>query len=175
MYSVDERDRVIELEDVPQSCVGAPMPVVLSDEHRVLLGYVIQDTGSADDGDDSHEQFAIIDLAVYSAYMFGSPNDEAFAGHPLASRGLRPYGSFQIEDSSWIRQLERMNTVHPYHKPERFDRLKHFVFSFHDSTFECVAEGFTVWPYSGSLDSLILTMRERLWTDIPFCEGRLIF
>lgn len=163
MYSVDERDRVLELKDVPQSSVGAPMPIVLSNEHRVLLGYIMEETSAATAvDDDSHdEHFALIDFAVYSSYMFGPPNDEAFEGHPLASRGLSPYGSFQIEDSSWIRQLERMNSVHSNHI--RFDRYKHFVFTFHDSTFECVAEGFTVSQHHGSFDSLVTTMQERLW------------
>jgi hypothetical protein len=73
--------------------------------------------------------------------MFGSPNDEAFHGHPLAERGLGPYGAYRVEDSSWIRRLERMNSVHPRHDPERFRALTHCVLSFHDSTFECVAEG----------------------------------
>ena len=57
--------------------------------------------------------------------MFGPPNDEAFSGHPLASRGLHPYGAFKIENSSWIRHLEKMNSVHPNHHPERYFKLQH--------------------------------------------------
>jgi hypothetical protein len=70
------------------------------------------------------------------------PNDEAFSGYPLADRGLMPYGAYRIERSSWVRRLERMNRVHENHRAERFDRLTHFVLTFHDSTFECVAERF---------------------------------
>jgi len=76
--------------------------------------------------------------------MFGPPNDEAFRGHPFASRGLHPYGAFRVEGSSWIRKLERMNRVHQAHEPERFRTLQHLVFAFHDSTFECVCEQFEV-------------------------------
>ena len=46
MYSVDERDKVIELEEVPQSSVGAPLPLVLSDEHKILLAYIVQETSA---------------------------------------------------------------------------------------------------------------------------------
>ena len=53
--------------------------------------------------------------------MFGPPNDEAFDGHPLARRGLRPYGAFEVTHSSWIRQLEQMNSVHPHHSPPLFE------------------------------------------------------
>lgn len=170
MYQVDERDKVIELENVPQSSIGAPLPIVLSDEHEILLGYLVEDETSDWDSSDvrvvgpdtSGESLALVEFNSYSTFMFGAPNDEAFSGHPLAKRGLHPYTAFQIEDSSWVRQLEQMNSVHPYHKPERFERLKHFIFAFHDSTFECVAEGFVVSKHEGSLQSLLLVMRDRL-------------
>jgi len=170
MYLVDERDKVVKLEDVPQSLVGAPLPIVLSDEHKILLAYIVEDTPSDWDGSSvrvvdpstSGEPLALVEFRSYSSFMFGAPNDEAFEGHPLANRGLHPYGAFQIESSSWIRHLEKMNSVHPYHKPERFERLKHYVFAFHDSTFECVAEGFTVSEHEGSLESLLLVMQSRL-------------
>jgi hypothetical protein len=45
------------------------------------------------------------------AHTFGPSNDEAFSGHPLAARGLTPYGAFKIENSSWVRHLERMNSA----------------------------------------------------------------
>src|SRR5207249_4784922 len=32
MYLVDGQDRVVKLDGVPQSSVGAPLPIVLSDE-----------------------------------------------------------------------------------------------------------------------------------------------
>lgn len=170
MYTVDGRDKVVELQDVPQSSAGAPLPIILSDEYRLLLAYIVQAPPMGWDSSHSRivppstsgEPFALIEFASYRSIMFGPPNDEAFEGHPLADRGLRPYRAFEIENSSWIRQLERMNTVHPHHKPERFQNLRHFVFAFHDSTFECVAEGYTIWQHEGSLESLLLIMQEHL-------------
>jgi len=170
MYLINERDHVVELGNVPQSSVGAPLPIVLSDEHKILLAYVVEDTSPDWNGSSVRvvdpstlgEPLALIEFKSYSSFIFGAPNDEAFAGHPLASRGLHPYGAFQIENSSWIRQLEQMNSVHPYHKPERFERLKHFVFAFHDSTFECVAESFTLSEQEGSLEGLLSVMQSRL-------------
>jgi hypothetical protein len=60
------------------------------------------------------------------------------------SRGLAPYGEFEVVASSWIRSLERMNRVHPRHDAARFAELRHFIFTFHDKTFECVAKGVSV-------------------------------
>jgi hypothetical protein len=73
-------------------------------------------------------------------HLFGAPNDETLAGHALWGRGLRHYGVYQIKHSSLVRRLERMNAVHPQHRATAFDRLQHYIFTFHDSTFECVAE-----------------------------------
>lgn len=164
MYPVDERDRVIEIRGVPQSSVGAPMPIILSDEHRVLLAYVIEERPdvSLESLQSGGEDFALIEFHRCRSFMFGSPNDEAFSGHPLAARGLRPYACFQVEDSSWIRQLERMNSVHPSHDPARFARYKHYVFAFHDSTFECVAEDFKVTEHSGTWESLLAIMQRQV-------------
>jgi len=44
MYTVDEKDRVIALEDFPQSSVGAPIPVIVSDEFTTLIAFYLQDT-----------------------------------------------------------------------------------------------------------------------------------
>jgi hypothetical protein len=74
MYTVDEQDRVVELDSLPRHETGAPLP------------------------------------------------------HVLAGREL-------------LLSFERMNRVHPSHKPQHFEGLRHFVFTFHDDTFECVARG----------------------------------
>jgi hypothetical protein len=80
-------------------------------------------------------------------------------GHPLASRGLQAYSAFEVRNSSWIRQLERMNSVHPQHNPARYSMLHHYVFAFHDSTFECVARDFSLSLHTGT------TLRVLAWAQ----------
>jgi hypothetical protein len=170
MYEVDAKDRVVPLEGVPQSSVGAPIPFVMADEHRVVLAYYLEVRSPEWDGSQvrlvdpttSNEPIALVRFNSSTAHMFGPPNDEAFAGHPLASRGLRPYGAFRVEDSSWIRKLERMNSVHKHHRPERFWSLQHLVFAFHDSIFECICQGFDVRTVPGSIHATIPKMVELL-------------
>ncbi|MBF2003006.1 MAG: hypothetical protein IGS38_20065 [Synechococcales cyanobacterium M58_A2018_015] len=164
MYTVDSRDTVVELKNMPQSDVGAPLPFVWADDYRLILEYLVSEPDPNWDGTDinivspdtSDMLVAIIRFHRPYIHMFGPPNDEAFHGHPLASRGLTPYSAFEVLDSSWLRQLEKMNSVHPYHDPQRFmENRHHFVFAFHDSTFECIAESFSVSFHRGSLTSSV--------------------
>lgn len=163
MYTVDERDRVVELKNVPQSDVGAPCPLVLASEGKVIVVYLVSNPPEGWDGttvtvvgpDTPGEPAAIVRFNMVTASMFGPPNDEAFAGHPLASRGLRPYGAFEVLDSSWVRRLERMNAVHPLHRPESYSTCRHLVLTFHDSVFECVADGYTCELALGPLTGLV--------------------
>ena len=170
IYAVDEKDHVVPIKDIPQSSVGAPIPIVLSDEFVTVVAFYLQNTPDDWDGTSvrivSKETegvlLALVRFSLCYASIFGPPNDEAFTGHPLANRGLEPYGAFVIENSSWIRRLEQMNSVHPYHKPERFWARKHYVLSFHDSTFECVADDYTVELHESSLKKILPRMMELL-------------
>ena len=165
-YTPDERDRVVPLDDVPQSDVGAPLPVVVANDYQLLLVYLLQETPEDWDGtwtrivcpESGGLPVAAVRFQQPYAHLFGPPNDEAFEGHPLAERGLCPYGAFAVENSSWVRALERMNSVHEHHRPERFWQLTHYVFAFHDSTFECVADGLSVTLHRGSIRDVVAAM-----------------
>ena len=164
------RNTLEEIKDFPQSSVGAPIPVVLSDEHKLFLCYYVQDpvegwngtTVKMVDADTADEAVAVITFKRYRVYKFGPPNDEAITGHPLYKKGLKPYSIFKVNGSSWIEELEKMNSVHPHHDKKRFDALSHFIFVFHDSTFECVVEGISSEIKSGSVKSIVQELAVKL-------------
>jgi len=163
MYVVTKTDRVREIAELPQSSIGAPCPMILVGENSLRIAYYLEEREKGWDGttvrllspDQGNEPCAIVEFIMPYAHIFGPPNDEAFGGHPLAERGLRPYGAFEVEGSSWLSALERMNSVHPYHRPERFKKYRHFVLSFHDTTFECIAEGFTSTTSRGTVEGAL--------------------
>jgi hypothetical protein len=73
------------------------------------------------------------------AVKLGGPNDESRRGHPLYGKGLRPYAAHRVINSPWITAQEQINSVHPMHRGGWQQRLHHYLFCFHDSTFECLA------------------------------------
>jgi hypothetical protein len=169
MYCVDQ-ELLVELDGIPQSSVGSPEPVVISDQHLTFLVYVIEDEPKWDgrvlsESDLSLfiERVALVEFQRCRTYSFGFPNDEAIQAHPLYALGLKPYSAFEVQKSSWLSQLEQMNSVHPRHKPDSFESLHHYVFTFHDSTFECLAERYQVTEHQKSMRELVQEVKTRLF------------
>lgn len=159
METPEPRDVVVPLDGMPQSSVGAPHPLVVQEEGTCLLAFYVQERAGAEE-----EQVALVRFEGVHAVSFGAPNDETLHGHPLVGRGLRSYGAFEVLHSSWVRALERMNSVHPRHMPARFRELRHVVLTFHDSTFECAARGMTcsVQPGPPQMTQFLTVMQEML-------------
>ncbi len=163
MYVVDNADKVVEVSDLPQGDVGHPCPAVIATERKTFLVYYLnvpfenEDGTSLQNAKTSSESLdvAVISLDSCLAHMFGPPDDETFDGHPLDARGLAPYNIFEVRNSSWIRSLERINSVHPLHDPARFEKYRHFIFLFNNITFECVTEGFDCRVQTGSVFSTL--------------------
>lgn len=173
MYTIDELDEVVPLSDLPQSDVGCPLPTIIADDYRLVLEYLVSDLEPKWDGTyvnvvDSNTDgiVALIQFHRPYAHMMGAPNEEAISGHPLANRGLEAFAAFEVRNSSWIRQCEKMNSVHPHHDRCRFHESKrHFIFVFHDSTFECIAHGFDVSILKGSILDSLETFMEMFRAD----------
>lgn len=82
---------------------------------------------------------------------FGGPSSDTIYGHPYHKYGLSSCGFYQLENSALIQYLENINKVHPYHNSERWKHYKHFILTFHDDMFECVAVDFQITPVDADL------------------------
>lgn len=150
--------------EAPNSSLGAPLPHVFADEDRLVVAYLVQMPDPHWDGTNARsvapttggENVAILTVERYKAFQFGPPNDEAISGHRLHKLGLRPYSAFEVLNSSWIDALERANRVHAGHFPELFTGCRHFIFTFHDSTLEFIAEGFSASLHRGSVLTVLV-------------------
>jgi len=161
MYSLSPfaSDTVLGLGDVPQPSVESPCPIVLADDAQLFVLYVLQSKpeGWYDSwvkmisSDSEGAPFAIIVFHHPLAYYHGIPDDEALHGHPLYRRGLRPHGAFEIENSSWQEGLLKMRGMQAAHRIENYHRYRHFVLAFRDTTFECLAESYSIRIGNGSL------------------------
>jgi hypothetical protein len=164
MFSLSRSEVVVKLEGFPQSSIGAPSPMLVATEHALHVAFYGEPedpewngaTARMVDLNSIEEQVIFVTFERPSIHLYGPPNDEAFSGHRLATKGLEPYGAFEVLNSVWIQQLERMNAVHPRHDRARFlEGKRHLILTFHDSTFECVARGYRVEFAKGTLKQTI--------------------
>src|SRR3569623_1305094 len=58
-----------------------------------------------------------------------------------SARAWSPYSAQLVKHSRWLPQLQRINSVHSGYRPELWAKRNHYVFWFHDTTFEGIAEG----------------------------------
>jgi hypothetical protein len=161
VHTFKDRDRVHELDDVACPASGAPEPLVLANEDTLVVAYL--SAGLTSGGAESAAPAGTTIVVFHQCYAahFGQPNDEAFATHP-ADQGLRPYGAFELEHSSWLRGLETRNRAHPHHDPEQFQRLRHWVWTFRDSVLECAALDYVTMDVPGRPDEAVLRMHALL-------------
>jgi hypothetical protein len=150
---------------------GAPLPHLLANGHKTYLLFYLANPEPDWDGTwvrvvdpaaTEAEPLGVVEFHQVHSVKLGGPNDEAIEGHPLSGKGLRAYAAHRVLNSRWIADEERINSVHPHHRGGWQDRLNHYVFCFHDETFECLAEGFTTERYVGSPRAVLSELADRL-------------
>ena len=150
---------------------GAPLPQLLVNDQRAFLMFLVADVDPGwggtyvtikDPSSDQREALALVEFKHCTSAKLGSPNDEVFHGHPLAGKGLDGYTAQVVENSHWIEEIQRINSVHRQYRADAWDRRRHYVFWFHDTTFECIAESFTVELHRCSMPELLAMTCRRL-------------
>ena len=133
-------DKVVELDIgiTPEAAISGA--VLLQTEERAFLMFnAMRDTSRPSPHGGFYQEdagLAIVELVWCSITKFGYPNDEAWS-HIPRTRGLA-YGVFEVLNSSWIAELTRLNRFGFPDTPEPTNK-RHFLFLFHDSSFECIA------------------------------------
>jgi hypothetical protein len=154
---------VVELLEIPAPEPGSPAPVMLCREGEVILAYhatLPEKTSSPPTGTSSNLPGDIPSTAVVTFFSvvevsLGGPNDETLHAHPLYGQGLGFYAAHEVLCSAWLRAIEKRNSVHPRHSPDIFASMRHLIITFHDSTFECLADAFAVaWHPGSPMDAL---------------------
>ncbi len=149
---------------------GAPLPQLIVNEHRAFLAFRVSEPDPAWDGsyittksssDGLLQSLALVEFERCVSAKLGSPNDEVFNGHPLFGKGIQGYTAQRVCNSRWLREIETINSVHFMYRPEFWRDLKHFIFWFHDSTYECIARSYKVETHRVSMKDLLGMMAQR--------------
>jgi len=144
--------------------VGAPLPHLFMNDYKAYLLFYVKavdpnwdgtHTTVIDTASDKVTDLALVEFEHCNSATLGTPNDEVIEGHHLYGKGLESYVPMQIINSSWIQEVQKINRVHSNYNPQNWKNTKHFFFGFHDTTFECIADSFTVEVHQTSFKDLI--------------------
>jgi hypothetical protein len=150
---------------------GAPLPYLLQNDYRTFLTFFVHDVDPDWDGSyvavrhpssDLSEKLAVVEFDRCACTKMGTPNDEVLHGHPLNGKGLRGYIAMSVENSAWVKELQKINSVHSGYRAGAWRGQKHYILPFHDCTFECVAEGFKIEVFQMPLPELLAEICKRL-------------
>lgn len=157
-------ERVTRIDLGVEPDVGAPLPTLLRNEHDAWLAFYTREWFATGDvrappkpGESlaADEEVALLHFEGCMAVNLGFPNVDVLPGHRLWPKGLEMYGTFEVLDSQWIAHLDQIETVFPRYDPRYLDGLRHFVITFHDSVFECVANKVAVSRHHEAVDKVI--------------------
>jgi hypothetical protein len=150
---------------------GCPLPHLLCNDYKALLAFILREPKPGSDGssvemvspaDEKARPLALVEFNPCVAAKLGSPNDEVFDGHPLQGRGLDGYTAQKVVNSRWLAEIEAINKVHHCYNPASWRERNHYIFWFHDTTFECIAKSFTLEVYRESRSAMLARMCQRL-------------
>ncbi len=135
--------------------IGAPTPTIFSDEHNVHLAYYTCDN-----------EVAIISFSHCFEHTMGMPDENMVDSHPLGGKGLTEYEAHVVENSKWMQDLEsRYGVISDFSRAT--DReYKHYIFIFHDRSFECISSGYTIQTIE---NTSIMDAFKTIWRFISEC------
>lgn len=137
-------ENVLPVEPTIRWEPNAPQAVLITTD----LGHA--SLGLASHPDDHDDRSVVIVWEGVRSATMGSPSDEAISGHRLYDKGLRDVAIGLVEGSELIASLELQNRVHPFHDPEWYANMQHWVVRLKESTVEVVAASMTMVHVDGS-------------------------
>ena len=162
----------IEIGTIPKPEWGAPLPQVIANESRVLLIYALRrplpenQSGLCVFTEDTPSPWAVVDFWPVHDHRFGGFSDILRDRHPLANSGLNMGGVHIVENSQW--KLKILSEIHPNpitFGPPRPEPI-HYIFTFHDSMFECIAGQPTTLVITGTAREVV----QKVCAEMLFVE-----
>jgi hypothetical protein len=136
--SPQQEDQVVLLDSVPHPASDAAEPFIVASGRRVILAYPIAEADFERFGpfDPDDDPFCTVLFPDAVFHRLGPPGDVDLEIHPLAAQGLSGYSVHEVVASSLAAEIAAVGSAEP--------ALRHFVITFQESTFECVASDYTV-------------------------------
>lgn len=144
----------IDIGCVPEAAASGA--ILLASEYSTFLIFNAQ---QEKEGHYVDAGLAIVEFSSCFVTKFGYPNDEAWGAIPR-TRELG-YAVYEVASSSWIVEIAELNR-HAFPDREIVAGLRHFLFLFHDSSFECLASDLSVSRSRQPLSQVLAGLSARI-------------
>lgn len=146
---------LIEIKGLFEMDFGAPSPTILSNDNELFIIFYADKESESPIPQERNIVYdsGIIILKFKGSlkYTFGLPGDETIHGHPYSKLGMKSYSFYELRNSDLIKSLQEIEKVHPYYNPDKWKIYKHYILTFHDNMFECIARDFEIREDNKSL------------------------
>jgi hypothetical protein len=156
-------DEIVELDLGVRPEAAISGAVCLQTETKTFLTFnAIRPTDRNDGSYMEPAGAAVVEFHRCLVSRFGYPNDEARWGIPQYKNVS--YGIYEVRNSTWIKEVVRFNR---YRFPETQDDYagRHFLFAFHDDTFECLADDMTLEVVKEPFDVVFQHITRRVFGE----------
>jgi hypothetical protein len=138
-------DEIVELDFgiTPEAAVSGAV-VVQTERMTILTFNGMRSTGKLSPYGGPYRESAgtaVVEFQRCVLTRFGHPNDEARWKIPKYADCS--YGIYEVKNSSWIKEVVAANR-HSFPATTDDYVRRHFLFAFHDSTFECLADDLSI-------------------------------
>lgn len=140
---------------------GAPCPTIICNDNHLKLCFY-EDLADDDNISDNSYPIIMMNFHNYLHYSFGSPGEELLYDHPYSDLGITSGGFYEIFDSDLLKQHQMLSSKHMHYDEERWKNYRHYVITFHDRLFECIAVNFSWDKRFGSIDEQAVVMAKTL-------------
>lgn len=158
--------KLVEIKDLFEMDSGSPSPTILSNDNELFIAFYADQKRALSD---PTERNIIYDTGIfalkfkrYLKYLFGLPGNETLNGHPYQKLGIKSFSFYELRDSDLIKELQNIDKVHPYYDSGKWKTYKHYIITFHDNMFECVAQSFEIRKENASIYNQVSNMLREL-------------
>jgi len=157
--------------------VGAPMPAFLQTDYGAFLLFYISQETSETHGRSVNIRSTAVDRGVAViqfkwcvAFMWG-PGEDKLHTHRLWGKGLGHYAAFMVHNSRWSHALSRLSELNEHQLVRRdWGVFNHYIFTFHDGSFEIVAQDLKISNFDLSMDEIIRRILDLSFYDASFYD-----
>lgn len=157
---------LIEIKGLFEMDYGSPSPMIISNDSELFIAFYADKQSATNE---PQERNTVYDTGIfalkfksYLKYTFGLPGNETIQGHPYYKLGMKSFAFYELKGSDLIKQLENIEKVHPYYNHDKWKEYKHYILTFHDNMFECVAKEFEIREENVSIYHKATTMLNEL-------------